>query len=178
MKNNIIATKLELFVDYECLGESKMGRDASCVNDSPQNEDLLTFLLRMVRPNLKRIDTRFGDDFNEFLENHSGYFLDCVYCKSGGAKGFIRFINSTDEELCIASFGKKIASFFLEHKNRSADLCFLCRSIEKDFDLAEGLDVFPLSVRIENMYEDGKYEVISPRGRMLVANINFPHSRL
>ena len=66
--------------------------------------------------------------------------------------------------------------FFLKNFHEEADLCFLCKDIESGIVFPDHMDVIPLRLGLENIYEDGRKEYVMPRGRLVLINIGFPNS--
>ena len=76
----------------------------------------------------------------------------------------------------IEQFSKIIMLFFLKNFHEEADLCFLCKDIESGIVFSDHMDVIPLRLGLENIYEDGRKEYVMPRGRLVLINIGFPNS--
>ncbi|MGN1190285.1 MAG: hypothetical protein ACI4SL_07820 [Candidatus Ornithospirochaeta sp.] len=176
MANNLVTSKLEMFLDRDSLMAGLERNDRQRRNGT-SDDDLLMFLLRMVRPGIMKIQNRQGMNFDDFLENYPGHSIDCYYNRPDGSTGLMRIFNCLDEEMSLDDLSKEIASFFLEYKNRCADLCILCEEMKEKLPYVEDLGIFTLVLRIENIYEDGRREIVEPKGRLLVAKLGSPKSK-
>ena len=175
MDKNIATTRMEIYIDEEYWITKWPEERKDDIEDSPEDISFLTLLLQLVRPGAERASDEADKYFDDFLRNHPKYRLKSGYKRNGKVEGFVEFINTTDETLDIISYSKLITAFFLSNINKNADMCFLCRDVEKNIAYSESLDVIPLKVVLENTYTNGKREIVEPKGRLMIINIDFPH---
>ena len=176
MDKNIATTRMEIYIDEEYWITKWPEERKDDIEDSPEDISFLTLLLQLVRPGAERASDEADKYFDDFLRNHPKYRLKSGYKRNGKVEGFVEFINTTDETLDIISYSKIIIAFFMRNINNNADMCFLCRDIEDNIACSDSLDVIPLKIVLENTYKDGMREILEPKGRLMIVNIDFPHS--
>ena len=142
----------------------------------PENEGFFSFILSLVRPGVDKANNKGEEYFDDFIRNYPMHSFQVRVYRKGEREGFIQFINKTDGKLDIAQFSKIIMLFFLKNFHEEADLCFLCKDIESGIVFPDHMDVIPLRLGLENIYEDGRKEYVMPRGRLVLINIGFPNS--
>ena len=176
MVRNLSTTKMEMYIDEDYWITKRFSEMACDIKDTPEDMGFLSLLLQMVRPGAEKASEDAEIYFDDFLRNYPKHSLKSGYKRNGKVEGFVEFINTTDETLDIISYSKIIIAFFMRNINNNADMCFLCRDIEDNIACSDSLDVIPLKIVLENTYKDGMREILEPKGRLMIVNIDFPHS--
>ena len=176
MYEDLVTTKMDLFIDEEYWVEKGKEEINLASSVEPENEGFFSFILRLVRPGVDKANNKGEKYFDEFIRNYPMHSFQVRVYRKGEREGFIQFINKTDGKLDIAQFSKIIMLFFLKNFHEEADLCFLCKDIESGIVFPDHMDVIPLRLGLENIYEDGRKEYVMPRGRLVLINIGFPNS--
>ncbi|MGN1163242.1 MAG: hypothetical protein ACI4S4_00405 [Candidatus Ornithospirochaeta sp.] len=172
MKETLVATKMELFAEEgHCPGMNENG------SSIPEGKGLLNYLIKAIRPDSEECDREAEEYFGELLRTGRPRIFKRGYRVGGRFHGTVQFINCTQDTLDIMEYTKSIVLFFMKYSNEDMNMCFLCRDIVEGTPFPTDKDIVLLKLRFLSIYDSGRVEELEPKGRLVIANIDFPHSR-